>query len=579
MSELTRITGKDAPLEESIAHLLDRLARHGFDIEEARWLNPVPHVWSVHIRDRRCPLLFTNGKGASRKAALASALGEFVERLSTNYFFADYYLGEDARRWPFAHYPQERWFPIEGEAVPAALLDERLREHYDPEGELTADLLVDMNTGDRERGICALPFTREGDGATVWIPVNILGNLYVSNGLSAGNTRFEARTQALSEVFERHVKNRVIAEGLCLPDVPEHVLARFADVQRAIDALRAQGYRVLVKDASLGGRFPVMNVTLINPDNGGVFASFGAHPRLDVALERTLTELLQGRDLNELDVFQPPSLDLDEVADPHNLETHFIDSSGLIAWEFLADTPDYPFHDWNFSGDTQSEYAHLLALVHANGGEVYVMDHAHLGVPACRLVVPGFSEIYPVDELVYNNNNAGIDLRAPLLNLDALDENASATLLETLDELGLDDMRPVAELLGLAADPGSAWASLRVGELKALLALTCQDMESALDWVDWTLNVGHLSAARTRLYRCLQVLLRLQLDEDRAPETLRPALLQVFGEETLIEAEACLDGRLRFPGLHAPTHALEGFARHRCLLDAWARLQEAKSTV
>ncbi|MDY0050635.1 MAG: hypothetical protein RBR73_07805, partial [Halothiobacillaceae bacterium] len=89
----------------------------------------------------------------------------------------------------------------------------------------------------------------------------------------------------------------------------------------------------------------------------------------------------------------------------------------------------------------------------------------------------------------------------------------------------------------------------------------------------------HLSAARTRLYRCLQVLLRLQLDEDRAPETLRPALLQVFGEETLIEAEACLDGRLRFPGLHAPTHALEGFARHRCLLDAWARLQEAKSTV
>ncbi|MDY0050618.1 MAG: YcaO-like family protein, partial [Halothiobacillaceae bacterium] len=335
MSELTRITGKDAPLEESIAHLLDRLARHGFDIEEARWLNPVPHVWSVHIRDRRCPLLFTNGKGASRKAALASALGEFVERLSTNYFFADYYLGEDARRWPFAHYPQERWFPIEGEAVPAALLDERLREHYDPEGELTADLLVDMNTGDRERGICALPFTREGDGATVWIPVNILGNLYVSNGLSAGNTRFEARTQALSEVFERHVKNRVIAEGLCLPDVPEHVLARFADVQRAIDALRAQGYRVLVKDASLGGRFPVMNVTLINPDNGGVFASFGAHPRLDVALERTLTELLQGRDLNELDVFQPPSLDLDEVADPHNLETHFIDSSGLIAWEFL----------------------------------------------------------------------------------------------------------------------------------------------------------------------------------------------------------------------------------------------------
>jgi ribosomal protein S12 methylthiotransferase accessory factor len=35
---------------------------------------------------------------------------------------------------------------------------------------------------------------------------------------------------------------------------------------------------VLVKDASLGGEYPVMCVTLMNPRTGGVFASFGAHP-------------------------------------------------------------------------------------------------------------------------------------------------------------------------------------------------------------------------------------------------------------------------------------------------------------
>ncbi|MDI4746027.1 DUF4223 family protein, partial [Salmonella enterica subsp. enterica serovar Kentucky] len=42
--------------------------------------------------------------------------------------------------------------------------------------------------------------------------MNIIGNLYVSNGMSAGNTRNEARVQGLSEVFERYVKNRIIAE-------------------------------------------------------------------------------------------------------------------------------------------------------------------------------------------------------------------------------------------------------------------------------------------------------------------------------------------------------------------------------
>ncbi|VEB61502.1 UPF0142 protein [Salmonella enterica subsp. enterica] len=53
----------------------------------------------MHIRDKECALCFTNGKGATKKAALASALGEYFERLSTNYFFADFWLGENGRQW------------------------------------------------------------------------------------------------------------------------------------------------------------------------------------------------------------------------------------------------------------------------------------------------------------------------------------------------------------------------------------------------------------------------------------------------------------------------------------------------
>lgn len=82
----TFIPGKDAALEDSIARFQQKLSDLGFQIEEASWLNPAPNVWSVHIRDKECALCFTNGKGATKKAALASALGEYFERLSTNYF-------------------------------------------------------------------------------------------------------------------------------------------------------------------------------------------------------------------------------------------------------------------------------------------------------------------------------------------------------------------------------------------------------------------------------------------------------------------------------------------------------------
>ena len=142
----------------SLIHIFQqKLSDLGFQIEEASWLNPVPNVWSVHIRDKECALCFTNGKGATKKAALASALGEYFERLSTNYFFADFWLGETIANGPFVHYPNEKWFPLtENDDVPEGLLDDRLRAFYDPENELTGSMLIDLQSGNDDRGICGL---------------------------------------------------------------------------------------------------------------------------------------------------------------------------------------------------------------------------------------------------------------------------------------------------------------------------------------------------------------------------------------------------------------------------------------
>src|SRR5690554_8128405 len=110
--------------------------------------------------------------------------------------------------------------------------------------------------------------------------------------MSAGNTLAEAQVQCLSEILERAVKKQIIQEEIALPDVPMHVLEKYPDILEGVQALEAQGFPILVKDASLGGQFPVACVTLMNPKTGGVFASFGAHPTMRVALERSLTELI-----------------------------------------------------------------------------------------------------------------------------------------------------------------------------------------------------------------------------------------------------------------------------------------------
>ncbi len=220
-------------------------------------------------------------------------------------------------------------------------------------------------------------FTRQSDGETVYIPMNIVGNLYVSNGMSAGNTRNEARVQGLSEVFERHIKNRIIAESISLPEIPAEVMARYPGVVESIAKLEAEGFPIFAYDGSLGGKYPVICVVLFNPANGTCFASFGAHPDFGVALERTVTELLQGRSLKDLDVFTPPTFDDEEVAEHANLETHFIDSSGLISWDMFKQDADYPFVDWSFSGTTEEEFATLMAIFKAEDKEVYIADYEH----------------------------------------------------------------------------------------------------------------------------------------------------------------------------------------------------------
>ncbi|MDH5711569.1 MAG: 30S ribosomal protein S12 methylthiotransferase accessory factor YcaO, partial [Gammaproteobacteria bacterium] len=570
--------GKDRDLESSIATMTGKLADLGIEIEEASWLNPVPNVYSVHIRDKECGLMFTNGKGASRKACLASALGEYFERLSCNYFFADFYLGEDFAKGKFVHYPNERWFKVKGDEMPEGLLNTELWDYYDPEGALKPHQLYDINSGTGERGICAVPYERLRDSEQCWFPVNVIGNIYVSNGMSAGNTANEARVQGLSEVFERYVKNKIIAEGICLPEVPQDVVNRFPKIREAITELEGHGYHLRIADASLGGQFPVMSVTLINPRNGSVFASFGAHPCFEVALERTVTELLQGRGLDQLDGFQSPSFDLDEVADHHNLETHFIDSSGLIAYDFFKAKPDYEFYDWDHDANTHDEFAYLSKIIHDMGNDIYIADYEHLNVYACRIIVPGMSDIYPVDDLIWNNNNEGALYREEILSLKNLDRKQWQDILERLEEGGYNDFQRVAEFIGVAPDPGTAWASLRIGELKAMLCLAMGDHEQAHEWVDWCLQIDQLDQVRSQHYRCLRALLEIYLDEVRGFEQYVDSLAKMYGSDNVETGMKIIKGKEIFHGLHSPGLSLDGFNAHKKLLEGYAKLHKFKQT-
>lgn len=578
----TYIAGKDLPLEQTIANMSAILSGLGMKIEIASWRNIVPNVWSLHIRDAQSPMCFTNGKGSTKESALASALGEFIERLNCNFFYNDQFWGEEIANAAFVHYPDERWFqPGRQDALPKEILDEHCLAIYNPDGELRGSHLYDTNSGNTGRGICSLPFVRQSDGKVVYFPSNLIENLFLSNGMSAGNTLAEAQVQCLSEIFERAVKREILEGELALPDVPQEVLAKYPSILAGIQGLEEQGFPVLVKDASLGGEFPVMCVTLMNPRTGGVFASFGAHPSLEVALERSLTELLQGRSFEGLNDLPQPTFESQALMEPNNFVEHFIDSSGVVSWRFFSAKADYEFVEWDFSGQGEDsnaeEAAALFGILENLEKEVYMAVYEHLGASACRILVPGYSEIYPVDDLIWDNTNKALFFREDILNLHRLDEEGLEALVGLLEESELDDYTDITTLIGIEFDENTAWGQLTILELKLLIHLALKNFEEAKELVETFLQYNDNTVERGLFYQALNAVLEVELDNELEMADYEANFRRMFGNPRMDAVLGSVDGSVRFFGLTPTSMKLEGLDRHQRLIDSYKKLHAARA--
>jgi ribosomal protein S12 methylthiotransferase accessory factor len=181
------------------------------------------------------------------------------------------------------------------------------------------------------------------------------------------------------------------------------------------------------------------------------------------------------------------------------------------------------------------------------------------------------SEIYPVDELEWENNSVANELREPILHLADLDNEECADLLEALQECGADDQRLVAAFIGLAPGADAFWKDLRIGELKTLLALACKNEEARVEGCDWIRHFGQINAQRSQVYRCIEAISRLD-DDTIASAPLRA----MFGEQTIQQARELLSGELRFFGQASLGMNLATAPMHQALMAGYAKLHASK---
>ncbi len=505
---------KDELPLKTIGRIRDILGALGLLTVEVVWRNSVEGFYSVSVSVAGADLS-VNGKGVSQEYALASAYGELMERLQNQCTFR---LSFDLSPRALAHRgflyaPDEKRVSMAellssgGEWLNAQL--KRLDPAVDREALLR--LWQGVTYEELPADFVAIPYCNLHTGNLSLVPVKMAAKMYMSNGMCAGNTPEEALVQGIAELYERHVNQRIIREKITPPTVPDWYIARFPRIAAMVAAIEAAGdRRVILKDCSLGRGYPVAGVVYIDGDSQSYFVKFGAHPRFEIAAERTLTELLQGQDIRRMMGVREFSFRGD-AADAGNILGILVNGSGVYPPEFFGPQASYGFKEWSEAGaDGNRELLrHMLAQLAAEGYEVYARDVSFLGFPSFHVIIPGFSEIETFGDTTNIEEYAAFnDARRLVRRLDGLGPGERERLSDFLRRLPYNPLANVFEFLNHpVADPANfPWY---YGSIDLLLTvLLCQNGDLAGAAEVFARHTGFSrEAARqkgaTTYYRCV----------------------------------------------------------------------------
>ncbi|WP_371380252.1 YcaO-like family protein [Sporomusa aerivorans] len=446
---------KDELPIKTINRIRDILGEMGLLTVETSWKNSVNGFYSVSVQIDNTDLL-TNGKGTSVEFALASAYGEMMERLQNlcNYRlsldlkpqimdYLGFYYAPDEKPMSIDEFlaSEEDWIKTQLSKV-NPLLDKR---------ELLANWLT-MSYEKVSADFITLPYCNLNSKRISHIPVKMVSMMYMSNGMCAGNSPEEALVQGISEIMERYANKKILRERIVPPTIPRRYIMKFPEIEAMIAELEKSGnFEVILKDCSLGQKLPVVGVILVNKNDQSYFVKFGAHPKFEIAAERTLTELLQGQDIKWMMgvkefCFRSPT------DDPENYMGILVTGSGLYPTEFFSRNFSYQFKEFEETtiATNKEMLAYMVALLAQLGCEVYVRDVSFLGFPSFHVIVPGLSEIEEFDELKPITNYAAFNTFKRLVrNIDCLDDAGAATLIGYLQNMNYSPEASVMDLINL----------------------------------------------------------------------------------------------------------------------------------
>lgn len=403
MNKLYQNHYKEKKPEETVEFLKNKLKSLDLEVEE-EWLDE-SYVGTFSLRvNFKGTTIGTNGKGCTREYALASAYAELFERFQNGILSNTMTLPRKSEEYSFKFEPSERVltsFEIMQANTPFSkyyceqhslnnLTTEKQAEQFRKLNRLE---FIQFNEDDK---YTCVPFYDVRGNKVVYIPTTPIRKMYGSNGMSAGNTPEEALVQAFSEIMERVVQKRILEEKISLPNIPEEEIKKYPNIyEMYLKTKELKGYRSYLKDCSLGGKYPVAGLIMVNEDTGEYGIKLGCHPDFGIAMERAFTEATQGNDITDytnrsvLDFFNS------NVDNPDNVMNSFKTGHAQYPYEIFNDNPTFEYTMVkNIDKLSQRELLqNWVQDILDDGYDILVRDVSNLGFPSYHVIIPGLSEL------------------------------------------------------------------------------------------------------------------------------------------------------------------------------------------
>ncbi len=531
---------KDASPKATVERIIDILRSINIEVTEDWNDSGIENCHSLTLR-AGSGFPTSNGKGVSKEFARASAYGEFMERLQSGLFFYKLQSFENDPKVNLQCFaPDGKYFSKE-ELLENADWFDYLTESYKglSREALAAQCAMYAHTDDGN--ILCLPFYSLFEDKYVYLPAGFIEHMYSANGCCVGNTREEALVHALAEIMERKASTSAIIKGNAFPEIPEDVLMSFPTVAKILKRLHeCEELDVKIFDCSIGNGFPVVSTRIINKISHGYHVNFAADPVLEIAIQRSLTETFQSRNLATiaLNDYKPILQNSAGVRTSANVLNQLESGRGSFTADYFAEEISCTVKATEFEDNSSLTNTELLKktleLYKEIGNPVLVRNYDFLGFPCYKVIVPGFSEsramrlTEPVQEYALGDEVSRI-LRNPKAFSKA--ELSIITMFNQMISATFSRRGNFSRLAGLPLNHSTS--DLLWNVTMAYYAYKMGDMKGAIQSADALSRKAYLSAEDKGYFTCVRQY--LTLTQSGIPQDKLDMILRKFNKECYVE--------------------------------------------